>query len=811
MRQKSAARSEVGEHKQGMSLMPVISAILGAVVALQVVIFFLHAYQAISFPYQLDYGEGPILQIAAEMARGNPMYPPVDRPPYIIASYEPAYYLISALGVKLFGLSFWWGRLVSCLSVVLTALFAGLIAWDRTKHRFASFLAGGTVLAMPHFMVWATLMRVDALALAFAVAGFWLFTRAARWAGMAPFSLGVFTRRTTVAGMGAAFLDDAHRRGAWPAAKGFAVQVAVIAALLVAADLATRGGMHRQLALHTATSLGKAWSWQQLWSLLWVPGNPCPLKRWPVYFAITVIAAVWSAFRLVGQKPKLLPRSGAGAEAPALLLWFVFACVIFLTAGRIGSAHNYLMEPTAVGAMMFGVMYAVLSRRPGRGQIGLMIVAGGLAAQMVWTTQHLPDTLSILQPRVDPRASQHIVDLIRDTDGPTLVEDTGLSLLAGKEPPLMPFEFTMMARAKALDPEPIFAAVREGRYPLVVLRFNPFDPLEIKLHKPGDDWKGGRWPDGIISGVQARYRLVEEVGPYFVFGARQLWGEEQGQKASSCPTSKRLFPSIPGPPRSVSLREALQVRVDGLLPSVLGAEDGFDCLTGGAVSPGPVGDEVGEVPDLVNSVSRRDRNSRCSHRLAVVDVVAHKGNTLQGDALLDRELAERLGLITHALQHIVDVQVAGATLDDAGRSPGHEHDGKPRVIGDAEPEAILDVEELALGAFVRVQDVASGENAVDIKHHHANGCEPASQPFRDCHSGLPSITARRAASMASTCFSTVGRSTRGSWVSASDFAFAGSGCTSRKSASMPTPAAARASAGTNSRSPPEDAPAPPGS
>jgi len=490
----------------GRSLMPVVSAILGASIAVQVVIFLLHAYQAITFPYQLDYGEGPILQIAGEVASGRPMYPPVARPPYIIASYEPAYYLLCALGLKLFGVGFWWGRLVSTLSVLGTAFFAALIVWDQTKHRLASFIAGGTILAMPHFMVWATLMRVDAMALALAVFGFWLLQRGARWAGLPLLSLAVFTRRTTVAAMGAAFVGEAGKRGLWKAAKLFAMQLALIAALLIGANLVTRGGMYAQLKLHTTTSLGKAWSWQQLWSLLWVPGNPSPLKLWPTYFAITLIAAIWSAFH---------------RESRALLLWFLLACAVFLTSGRIGSAHNYLMEPTAIGAIMFGVMYGAVGRgvreprAPSR--VLLMLLSGALAGQMVWTTQHLPETLSILQPRVDPRASQHIIDLVKQTDGPALVEDTGLALLAGKDPPLMPFEFTMMARAKALDPEPVYRAVREGRYPLIVLRFNPLDPLEVRLHAPGDDWKGGRWPNGVMSGVQTRYLLLEEVGPYFVF------------------------------------------------------------------------------------------------------------------------------------------------------------------------------------------------------------------------------------------------------------------------------------------------------
>jgi hypothetical protein len=491
--------------------MPVVTAILGAALTAQILIFFLHAYQAVMFPYQLDYGEGPILQIALRVADGGQMYPPIDRPPYVIASYMPLYYLLSALGVKLTGPSFLFGRLLSLAGAVAIAVFAGLIVWDRTRHRFAAFLAGGLILAMPHFMVWATLMRVDVFALACAVAGFYFFTRGRRAPGIPLFALAPFTRRTTVAAMGAAFLADAHQRGLRRAARAFAAQIVVILLLVAAAVLLTRGGLYHQLYLHTATSVGKAWTWDQLRSLLWVPGNPSPLKLWPAYFIVTIIAAVWSAF----HRPSRL-----------LLLYFLLAGVIFLTGGRIGSAHNYLLEPTAIGAMMFGVMYAVLSRRPGPGRVGLMLIAGGLIAQTAWTLQPPPDpqqmsrlaqSFSILQPRVDPRANQYVIDRIKHTDGDVLCEDTGLTLLAGREPPLMPFEFTMMARSGALDPTPVFNRVREGGYPLIVLRFNPLDPREVELHTPGEDWKAGRWPDGIISGVIESYWFEKDVGPYFLF------------------------------------------------------------------------------------------------------------------------------------------------------------------------------------------------------------------------------------------------------------------------------------------------------
>jgi hypothetical protein len=503
-RKRGTEKGKEGQEagKPGFSLFSFVTGILGVCVGLQVIVFLLHAYQAVTFPYQLDYGEGPILQIALNVARGGPMYPAVDQPPYLIASYVPLYYALCALGAKLAGVSFLPGRLLSCAAGLSIAVFAALIVWDRTGSEFAAFLGGGLVLAMPQLMVWATLMRVDVLALAFAFAGFYFFTRARRPSGGSLFALATLTRRTTVAGMGAAYLDYARERGLWRAIQAFGLQVLAIGALFGAAVLITHGGLYHQLYLHTATSVGKAWSWEQLRSLIWVPGNPSPLKLWPAYFAVTAVAAVWCAFHRPSR---------------ALVVYFLLAGAIFLTGGRIGSAHNYLLEPMAIGATMTGVMWGIVSRRPGMARTGLMVVAGVLAIQMVWTTQHLPETLSILHPRVDPRAAAQVVELAREAPGPVLCEETGLTLMAGKEPPLMPFEFTMMARAGALDPAPVYRKVREGAYPLVVLRFNPFDPREVELHRAGDDWKAGRWPDGVIEGVLSSYRLADTLGPYYVF------------------------------------------------------------------------------------------------------------------------------------------------------------------------------------------------------------------------------------------------------------------------------------------------------
>src|SRR5574340_761835 len=140
---KPAAPSPERESTEGPSLLPLVTTILGVMTAYQVLIFAYHSYRILACPYQLDYGEGPILQIAARVARGESMYPPVNQPPYAIASYEPLYYLLCALGVKLTGPGFLFGRLLSLASTLAIAGSAAALVGRETRHRFAALLAAG--------------------------------------------------------------------------------------------------------------------------------------------------------------------------------------------------------------------------------------------------------------------------------------------------------------------------------------------------------------------------------------------------------------------------------------------------------------------------------------------------------------------------------------------------------------------------------------------------------------------------------------------------------------------------------------------
>ncbi len=488
---------------------PLVALVLwlaGIVLGLQVLRFLYMSYYFILFPYQLDYGEGGILQIALRFARGQAIYPPLNQGyPYVIASYMPLYYVVCGLLAKALGASFLGGRLVSFLATVTIGVVCAREVWGRTRHRFAAFAAAAAAVTMPIVMIWGTLMRTDVLALAFTIAGFHLFGRNRRVAATILFGLGVLTRWTNVAGIAAALAGLVLARKWKQAAIWSAIQGAFLLVLVFGSNWITRDGMFHQLSLHTSSSLGKAWTWGQVWLLVSQAG-----AVWPVYFALGVIGALWCAWRPAHR---------------ALAIYFLGAWAVFFTSGRIGSTFNYLMEPVIVGAMAMGVMWGELAqaektaaspRALGAARTGMLVLAGALALQIIYTSigNHMEYSISLLRPRASGRASAIVLERIRQTPGPVLCEDFGLIEMAGKETPLEPFEFTQIAHKRVFDPEPVYRDVRDGKFSLIITRF---DPEQVVNHQPGADWESGRWPDGIVQGLRTRYRLEAREEPYLVF------------------------------------------------------------------------------------------------------------------------------------------------------------------------------------------------------------------------------------------------------------------------------------------------------
>src|SRR5512137_1658919 len=99
--------------------------------------------RVIRFPYPMDYGEGPLLEQTLRLGRLESLYrADLTAPPYTVSNYPPVYPLmLSPLG-RLWGPAFWYGRLLSWLSVVVAAAFVGLILCALTRDRLAAVIGG---------------------------------------------------------------------------------------------------------------------------------------------------------------------------------------------------------------------------------------------------------------------------------------------------------------------------------------------------------------------------------------------------------------------------------------------------------------------------------------------------------------------------------------------------------------------------------------------------------------------------------------------------------------------------------------------
>ncbi len=140
-----------------------------------------NAQIALEDPYTLNYGEGPLLDQAVRLARGENIYrPDLSQPPYTITNYPPLYVLAQVPFVDRFGAALWYGRLISLISSGAAAIFLALTVQTITKDWIAALAAGLTLPAIPYIFYWSALARIDALALALSLAGLWV---TARWYG----------------------------------------------------------------------------------------------------------------------------------------------------------------------------------------------------------------------------------------------------------------------------------------------------------------------------------------------------------------------------------------------------------------------------------------------------------------------------------------------------------------------------------------------------------------------------------------------------------------------------------------------------
>jgi hypothetical protein len=414
--------------------------------------FVTYAYMAITFPYQIDGGEGPILDQVMRLSRFESIYrTPTATGPYTVANYPPFYHLVQLPFAWVAGPAFWYGRVVSWIAAVVTATCIGAVVFTLTRDRLAAITGSLVFASIPYAVMWAPAGRVDSLALALTWAALFTIVRRpeARWsvvAAAALFVASAFTRQTSMlAGPLAAlaFLFGlGHRRQAALLATIAGASGALIALALV---IATDGGFYFNI----------------------VTANVNPLALEPLTSAARDVLQYMPILLVCGAALFALEKSPAVRWL--LLPYLLGAVVVALTIAKVGSNVNYLLELSAgLSACAGAIVAAVRARGP---WLRTAVVAG-LALQAVllslwWHNLWFRVWDGVYKSRP---AIERIRTIVNRTDGLVLLDNNhGLLPLAGRSIYFQPFEMGQLAQSGHWDQSTFVRTIEEKQYVAIVI------------------------------------------------------------------------------------------------------------------------------------------------------------------------------------------------------------------------------------------------------------------------------------------------------------------------------------------------------
>jgi len=120
---------------------PLHLALMGAATVILLFAFFVYAayaYNLITFPFDYDQGEGFELVDTVMFSEGRWPYQNTEDFPFYSSNYPPLYHVLLAPFVWFFGTAYWYGRLFSFVTTLITA---GAIYWIVQRHGKVRWIA----------------------------------------------------------------------------------------------------------------------------------------------------------------------------------------------------------------------------------------------------------------------------------------------------------------------------------------------------------------------------------------------------------------------------------------------------------------------------------------------------------------------------------------------------------------------------------------------------------------------------------------------------------------------------------------------
>lgn len=462
-------------------IFPILAGILlAAVLGRAIYLWATYSWKVATFPYPVDYGEGPILDQVMRMSRMETIYRPLStQPPFTITNYPPVYHILQLPFAWLFGPAYWYGRGISLLSTVMAGIFIALTLQVLTQDWIASILGGLTLFSIPYVLHWSPFCRVDCLALGLSLAGIYTIVRhphSKRGLVISGVLLtaAIFTRQSYgFAAPFAAFIWLVSQKPRLQAIRLVFWVGGLSIVLFLLANLFTHGSFY----FNIITANVNPFIWQTV--------KNYAKKTWEhmPYFVLSssifLLLAGW--FRVKSWR----------LAAP-----YLFASTLSaITIGKDGSNVNYLLELSAALSLTAGAILALSRKRWWARTLLFLLLAGQVFYLYDWTRE---DYYNWVIRRVENERDQiaQMLNIVKETDRPVLADEyMGLIPLAGRELTYQPFEFKQLAIANIWDETPFLESLRQKEYGAILL----FDP-------PTWDSQRARWTQSQLITIIMNYQ-----------------------------------------------------------------------------------------------------------------------------------------------------------------------------------------------------------------------------------------------------------------------------------------------------------------
>ncbi len=424
-----------------------------------------------TFPYQIDYGEGLMLEGAQSLRQGRPLYPAVSELPIVLHVYGPLAYAATASTLRTGHLSFTPGRVLILLCALTVAALIATLLWRWIGSWQISVAFGLILLTIPAFRFWTYLLRADLIGIAISVSGLALFALKPRYKywSILCFAAALFCKYSLLAAPLAVFLHLLVTRQLKDAARFATLLALTCGAVFAVFQVRTGGGF----AFHMFSTHPDPYSLTQVFALTGLVWLSAP---------VVTGLALFHVLRKI--------RSGQ-PDIPAL--YFISASITSLTAGKQGSTTNHFLEWMVAASLCAGMGYATVRSQHPRRLLPITIALMLSIAVGVWI-QSRPNQ----QPYAELAECSGIYDYVASTNSPRILSQSlGPVLLAGK-PVLLtdPFVYGQLVQHGIWSDSALVRLVNQRYFDAIL---TTVDPEHIKT---GEETV---WPPFLLEAMGRHY------------------------------------------------------------------------------------------------------------------------------------------------------------------------------------------------------------------------------------------------------------------------------------------------------------------